>query len=412
MMTTSEPTVDQAPTYQGAVGPGDAAWDDALSAMHRLAVHFRNKDTDRADAVWHEPVSNYNDVALWQREMTAIHQRVPLPLALSCELPGPGTYKAMEVMGRPVLITRDQRGSVHAMLNACRHRGAQVIEDGLGSAARMSCPYHAWTYDSAGCLIGIYGDKTFGPVDRAERGLLRLPAEERAGVIFVGLTRDQPLDLDEWLGDALPVLEGLALADCHLHSSMRALDGPNWKIVLDGYMEGYHFGPLHRDTVFKRNLSNMAAIDFWGPHIRNSFALRPIAEAVKQSEARWDPTQCVGLILFLFPGLAIAGGLRNQVSVSLILPGTSVDTSLTYQALLLRGAPTDELEAKEADHTSDWFYDVVREEDYATCYGVQRSLGVLSGTDFLFGRNEPGVQHLHHTINELTAAAPTLSEPM
>jgi hypothetical protein len=113
----------------------------------------------------------------------------------------------------------------------------------------------------------------------------------------------------------------------------------------------------------------------------------------------------VGLILFLFPGLAIAGGLRNQVSVSLVLPGTTVDTSVTYQSLLLRNPPADEVEAKEADHTSDWFYDVVREEDYATCYGIQRSLAALGDADLLFGRNEPGVQHLHRTIDQLTAGA-------
>ncbi|HEY2832807.1 MAG TPA: aromatic ring-hydroxylating dioxygenase subunit alpha [Sporichthyaceae bacterium] len=403
------PTVDArsaTPTYRGAVGPGDPAWNDALAAMRRLAVHHRAKTTDQAEAIWREPADKYRDPQLWQREMAAVHHQVPLPLALSCELTEPGAYKAMDVAGTPVLITRGADGAVHAMLNVCRHRGSAVVENGAGVANAFSCPYHAWTYDTAGCLRSVYGESTFGAIDRSDRGLLSLPAEERAGVVFVGLTRDRPLEVDHWLGDALPVLEGLGLAGCHLHSSMRQLDGPNWKIVLDGYLENYHFGPLHTQTVFKRNLSNIAAIDIWGPHIRNSFALRPIAQAITRVESEWDPTQCVGLIMFVFPGLAIAGGLRNQVSVSLVLPGTTVDTSVTYQSLLLRNPPADEVEAKEADHTSDWFYDVVREEDYATCYGIQRGLEALAGTDLLFGRNEPGVQHLHRTIDRLAAGAP------
>lgn len=391
------------PTYLGGVDLAGAARDDALQTTARLVRHFEDKTTDLADGQWREPVRNYADPELFKAEVERIHRRVPLPLALSCELSGPHSYKSVEVAGIPVIITRDADGQVHAMINACRHRGAELLGEGTGTTKRITCPYHAWSYDLSGCLVGVYGEKTFGPVDKAERSLIRLPAEERAGIVFVGLTPDRPLELESWLGDALPSLETLRLDSCHHHST-RQLNGPNWKIVIDGYLEGYHFASLHRTTVFKTNLSNMAAFDALGAHQRNVFALRPIAQAATLPPDEWDPATCTGPILWLFPGLAIAGGLRHQTAVSLVLPGRSVTESRTQQVLLLREAPATEEEVKSADQTRDWFHDVVLDEDYLTGEGVQRGLEALGDTDYVFGRNEPGVQHFHRVLNELMRA--------
>ena len=112
----------------------------------------------------------YRDQELWEREMAAVHGKVPLPLALSCELPDPGTYKAIDVAGTPVLITRDSAGEVHAMINVCRHRGSELISEGTGKAHRLTCPYHSWSYDLKGCLLGVYGEETFGGVDKDYHG--------------------------------------------------------------------------------------------------------------------------------------------------------------------------------------------------------------------------------------------------
>lgn len=381
--------------------PADAAArEDALRVMERLVRHYQDKTTDQADGQWREPVRNYADPELFRAEIDRVHRRVPLPLALSCELPGPRAYKAIEAAGIPVVITRDESGQVHAMINVCRHRGAEIVGSGCGTARRLTCPYHAWSYDLSGCLTGVYGEKTFGEVDRAERSLLVLPVEERAGIIFVGLTPGRDLDLDTWLGEALPVLESLHLETRH-HYSTRLLNGPNWKVVVDGYLEGYHFASLHRTTVFKTNLSNMAAFDALGAHQRNVFALRPIADAVSRPRAEWDPATCTGPILWLFPGLSIAGGLRAQTAISLVLPGRTVGESVTHQHILLREPPATEEAVKAADQVRDWFHDVVLDEDYLTGEGVQRGLEALSGTDYIFGRNEPGVQHFHRALADL-----------
>lgn len=391
------------PTYLSGLDLDGAAREDALRSMARLVKHHEDKTTDLAEGQWREPVRNYADPELFRTEIERVHRRVPLPLAMSCELTEPNSYKSIEVAGIPVIITRDRDGQVHAMINACRHRGAELLGEGTGSTKRITCPYHAWSYDLKGCLVGVYGEKTFGPIDKEARSLIRLPAEERAGIVFVSLTPDVELNLDDWLGDALPLLEALRLDTSHHHST-RWLNGPNWKIVIDGYLEGYHFASLHRTTVYRTNLSNMAAFDTLGHHQRNVFALRPIAEAATQPESEWDPATCTGPILWLFPGLAIAGGLRHQTAVSLVLPGRTVTESRTQQLILLREAPETEEDVKSADQTRDWFHDVVLDEDYLTGEGVQRGLDALADTDYIFGRNEPGVQHFHRVLNELTRA--------
>ena len=391
-----------APHYVAGIDFNPAVRQDAYDVMARLIEHYRNKSTDRAPDQWREPVRNYRDQDLWRQEIQTVFKKVPLPLALSCELPGPGTYKAIDVAGTPVVMTRDAGGTVRAMINVCRHRGGELVPEGTGKANRLTCPYHAWSYDLKGCLVGVYGEETFGGVDRDTRSLFALPAAERAGLVFVSLDPGATIDLDDWLGaELITLLEAMAL-DKTFHYSTRTLAGPNWKVVIDGYLEGYHFASLHRTTVFRTNLSNMAAFDRWGPHQRNSFALRPIAHAVDQPREQWDPALCVGAIYWLFPGLAVAGGWRSQVVVSLVLPGTTWDTSHTQQILALRHQPADDDERKAAEHTRDWFHDVVMDEDYATGFGVQRGLEACDGQDFVFGRNEPGVQHFHRVLKEIT----------
>ncbi|MFM7120199.1 MAG: hypothetical protein ACKOZX_08135, partial [Gammaproteobacteria bacterium] len=58
------------------------------------------------------PAHHYFDRDRWELEMKQVFRRVPLALALSCELREPGDYKAMDVAGVPVLISRDPAGEV------------------------------------------------------------------------------------------------------------------------------------------------------------------------------------------------------------------------------------------------------------------------------------------------------------
>jgi nitrite reductase/ring-hydroxylating ferredoxin subunit len=377
------------------------AREEAIRMMLRLADHVRNKTTDQAAGNRQEPVENYADEELFRAEVETMFKRIPLPLALSCELPEKNSYKAIEAVGLPVIITRDAKGQAHAMLNVCRHRGALICAEGTGTSRALTCPYHAWSYGMDGELRGIYGESTFGEFDKSERNLVQLPVEEVAGLIFVCLTPGLEMDIDGWLGDFKPVLAGLKLDELHLFSS-RMMPGPNWKVVIEGYLEGYHFASLHPNTVFKTNLSNTAIFDGYGAHERVGFALRNLENNINAGEAveSLDPSANVGAIIWLFPGMSFAGAFRERMTCSLVLPTTSVDSSMTEQRVFTRTPVTDENRA-DLEVFRDFFYDVTYGEDYITGYGVQKGVKAVPGTTQLYGRNEPGVQYVHETINRI-----------
>ena len=225
------------------------AREQAMAMMRRLVVHLKGKTTDMAEAAVEEPIDNYLDPEVFRSEVDLVFKRIPLPLALSAELVGKNTYKAMDAVGMPIVITRDAKGEARAMLNVCRHRGALLCE-GRGEARALTCPYHAWSFGMDGELRGVYGESTFGDFDRSERGLIQLPTVEKHGVIWVCLTPGLTIDIDSWLGDWGPQLASLKLDECHVFSS-RLMPGPNWKATIEGYLEAYHFAATHPNTVFE-----------------------------------------------------------------------------------------------------------------------------------------------------------------
>ena len=374
------------------------ARDQAMGMMRRLTVHVRNKSTDQAESTMQEPIDNYLDEDVFKSEVDLIFKRIPLPLALSAELPKKNSYKAIEAVGVPVVLTRDASGVAHAMLNVCRHRGALVCE-GRGNARALTCPYHAWSFSMEGELRGVYGESTFGDIDRAERGLIQLPCVEKHGVIWVSLTRGLTIDIDSWLGEWGAQLAALRLDECYVFSS-RMMPGPNWKATIEGYLEAYHFAATHPETVFAVNHGNTMVFDGFGPHERLGFALRTIDDVVDGPEEAWDPSHHVGAIFWTFPGFSIAGGWRQRMTVALCLPTDKVDESITEHRIVVRHEITDGVQ-HELEVMRDWFYDVVYNEDYLTQYGVQKGVRATGGHTQVFGRNEIGVQYLHRTINRL-----------
>lgn len=378
---------------------GPAEGEERRTIVQRLLQLYRTHTTDLADTQWFEPASNYCDNDLWHRECSNIHRRVPLPLALSCELPLPLSWKATSVIGLPVLITRDADGTPHASINVCRHRGARLATEGRGELSHFVCPFHGWSYDSSGRLSSTSVSSTFGPLPQGDRNLIALPIAEVCGLIFVSLNPGNNMEIKHWLDrDLICLLDQLQLGTYH-HYSERQVEGPNWKLVIDGYLESYHVGTLHAESVLPNVLSDIATFDSWGPHQRNSFALQSIKFAAASGKEDQDPQGVAREVFWLFPGLNISGGGSDAVAVSLVLPGRSVDHSVTTQHVLIRSEPKTSTERAMADRVRDALYSIAVREDYAVATGIQEGLAAMGSTPFVFGRNEPGVQHFHRSID-------------
>ena len=332
--------------------------------------------------------------------MEQVFRRLPLVLGFSAELREVDSYRSMIVADVPILLTRGRDGVVRSFLNVCRHRGAVVVEEGSGSASRFTCPYHGWSYDNQGSLLGIFKQKDFGEIDKDCHGLTPLPIFERAGLIWGALTPKCSIDFDCFLSGYDDVLEGLGLADAHL-VGRQAVAGPGWKVAYDGYLDFYHLPILHRES-FGSNMPSDALYDQYGPHQRVSMPNPGLLELDSMPEDDWPLDQLVGGVWTVFPHVSIADfdAEGKLFMVSQLFPGNTPDESITIQNFLAVEERSPESQ-KTVDEQMAFLLDVVRDEDYAMGKRIQRTLKTGSAGDVLFGRNELGGQRFHRWVDAI-----------
>jgi hypothetical protein len=376
------------------------------------------KEPTLAPDILEVPVTEYTDRDRWEREVNLL-RTTPMMLALSSELPEPGSYWAMRRLGVPMILTRLKSGEVRLFINACRHRGAQVVEDGKGKQPRFTCIYHAWTYGLDGKLLALPENRIFGDVDKSCLGLTELAVEERAGLIWGMLTPGTPLGLDEYLGPQMADL----LAKCRLDRfkvvNQIELPAANWKLAFEGYCESYHFISLHAKSFGSFVIPNVLQFDSFNSHTRFVTPVLGIEQNCDPSSIN-DLKRYVQLAFTLFPttffafasDAAFAGereaGVEpvERIFINQVLPGDSPETSITISRTVVStdfiGTPIEH----ETRHWSMMTHKTVREEDYPVVQSTQETL--LSGAQdhFTVGRNEIAIHHLHHTLREALGDEP------
>ena len=108
------------------------------------------------------------------------------------EFPNPGDFLVRDIAGESVIVTRNQGGEPRAFYNVCAHRGTKLLDETgelcghVGKA--FKCPYHAWSFDLDGRLIGtpnVHEDEHF---DREAYPLHQIAVGSYAGFVFVNLS--------------------------------------------------------------------------------------------------------------------------------------------------------------------------------------------------------------------------------
>ena len=380
--------------------------DNARAALIEMAHHnmavVESGELEKTSSVLKVPASHYYDEARWQLEMDRVFKRMPLMLAMSCELKTAGDFKTIEVCGLPVLMVRTESGEAKAYINSCSHRGAVIMTEPRGRKMRFTCPYHAWTFDHDGALVNVYSEEDFGEIDKSCHGLTQLPCGERAGMIWVTLDPDSPLDLDQFLCGYDHLLAQFGFESWELFED-RTIAGPNWKIAYDGYMDLYHLPVLHKNT-FGSNMPNQALYYAYGPHQRVSSPNPELFKLKDRPEAEWPVEALTTSVWTIFPHISIAGfdgGGGRGVMISQLFPGDTPLESRTVQNYLMAELPPTE-EMREAAHEQFKLLKyVVEVEDYATGLAQQRALMHRPGAEVMFGRNEGGGQHFHGFLDRL-----------
>ncbi|MDH6234139.1 phenylpropionate dioxygenase-like ring-hydroxylating dioxygenase large terminal subunit [Mesorhizobium soli] len=192
------------------------------------------------------------------------------------DVPEPGDYLTMDVVGERALVVRGKDGVVRGFHNICRHRGSRVVADERGSCKNaLVCPFHGWVYNLDGTLRGAAKPKSFPELDKNEFGLAPLELEIWMGLIFIRFRKGPQPSVAELLRPFEEELSHYGIAEMVPANGVWTQTSPvNWKSVRDVDNEGYHVAMAHP-----------ALQDLYGA----SYYDEPFVNGVSRSFATYNP---------------------------------------------------------------------------------------------------------------------------
>ena len=307
------------------------------------------------------PYALYSDADLYVRERGQLFMGATWHfLCLEIEIPNPGDYRATFVGDVPVIVARDQDGSLGAFENRCAHRGALLCFDGTGHGREIRCVYHNWTYDLKGRLTGVafrrgIGGKGGMPAafDPADHNIRALRVESFAGIVFATFSAAAP-PLETYLGVEIAArIRRVMQKPLVLLGYNHQLLPSNWKLYVENVRDSYHASLLHLFfTTFRLNrLSQEGGIivdESGGHHVsyskmatdRQSAEYDGTALRAKREDYRLaDPSLIAGRdefgdgitlqILSVFPGFVLQQ-IQNSLAVRQVLPKGVAETELVW----------------------------------------------------------------------------------
>ena len=200
------------------------------------------------------PESLYGSKDIYEREKRNVFARCWVFLAHESEIPAKGDYVLRKIGEDNFVVVRDEQGEVNVLFDACRHRGVQICRADSGNTSHFRCPYHGWTYDTKGNLIGApLWKNAFGGMDKSANGLSgAAQVGSKHGLIFATLDPTAP-SLDDYLGGMgwyLDLVFGLNEHGVEvLGAPQRFVIDANWKSGADNFSgDDYHLGTLHKSV--------------------------------------------------------------------------------------------------------------------------------------------------------------------
>ena len=209
---------------------------------------------DQQRAVFRVHRSSMTSPDVFERERERIFNHCWIYVGHESEIESPGDYRRRTVAGRPLLFVRGRDGRIRVFLNSCPHRGAQICRDDAGNAEVLRCPYHAWSFNTEGQLIGVPREDAYGPCfDRTALGLKAPPrVDSYRGFHFVSFN-PQVEDLVSYFGAAREYVD---LVVDQAEQGMRVTSGSNryaikanWKLLVENSIDSYHLVSTHRAYV-------------------------------------------------------------------------------------------------------------------------------------------------------------------
>src|SRR5262245_48564145 len=191
------------------------------------------------------PSSWYFDPGLYALECQRVFGSNWLLAGRADQVCNPGDFLTIEIAGEPILVVRDDQGTLRAFHNVCRHRAAQVINQPEGHATKLRCRYHGWTYDLRGQLRGTPEFDGVEDFCKESEGLVPMTVATHGLFVFVHPGRAEQ-SLTEYLAPFPERTAGMNLGGLKFAGRREYELACNWKVFVDNYQDGgYHVNTVH-----------------------------------------------------------------------------------------------------------------------------------------------------------------------
>jgi phenylpropionate dioxygenase-like ring-hydroxylating dioxygenase large terminal subunit len=347
------------------------------------------------------PTSRYTDPRFFELEMEHIFRRNWLFAGHVSEWPDVGSYRLFTRSGSPIVIVRGDDGVLRGFYNACRHRGAPVTRDVCGTAKRLTCQYHSWSYDTRGTLRAVPDARSFAGLDTGALGLVPVRCEVWEGWVYVS---EDPTaaPLTDQLGPICDLMVDIDGPSLRLVGTQVHRLEANWKLMVDAFLEVYHVRTVHPDNAALLYDDQSVTVSML-PNgnsrltVEKREALRDFAMV---SEEHDNPS--VGLLwrqtstsFGIFPNLVVP----MDTGAFTFLCMWPVDVRTTELELRWY-APAWEGEAVPEEHLGRMqLFDTVMSQDKANMAPIQASVESPGARPFQIGWHERLIHHFQRAVD-------------
>ena len=346
------------------------------------------------------PVAEFLDPKRLEDERNLFKQ-LPLIVGHTDQICQPGDYFVKELDDRSWLIVRGKDGKARAFYNYCQHRGTKLVHEQKGQCQhRFVCPYHAWTYNNSGKLVGVPRADLFPGLDKTEKSLKSADLQEAYGLLWLTQNAEQASPIDNYLGEVKDGLAAMGLENYHLYFDKTRELKASWKFPLFAFLEAYHLPVLHKQSIGDFFVENVSHSELLGRHIRSFVPRQNVIDLVDADLSQTNLSDYVTPTHILFPNVCM---IEHPTSLSILsmFPGSTPGTSSWRHMLLTPKVPDSDAERAHYDKTIAVLDGMTYEkEDFWISEQAQEGINAGAISEFSLSKNEYMIKVFNDLVTE------------
>lgn len=217
------------------------------------------------------------------------------------------------------------------------------------------------------------------------------------------------MDLDAKLAGLSPEMAAYNLGSFHHYDTCIIRRRMNWKLVVDTFLESYHFSVLHKNSIGSIFYGNLATFDTWGSNFRLVSARRTMNELRGRPGSEWDIMRHIVGIYVLFPNTVLVWQF-DHVELWHVYPYNDDPDQSVARLDLYTPKPAETAKAKRYwDKNMALAVKVVEGEDFPVGESIQEGFHSAAQSHITFGTNEPALAHYHRSITAAIRSTPKVN---